>query len=207
MPSTLTFPAMCKLSLVLSLVLRLAVRLACGVSMGLTLYGCDSLLGSSIKDKPLLSIEDFRRAQGHKLLYNIYLPSSWTGWVHQENSLFHYFPETQSYRMESIYVGQNEVDTLGSRFKISSLEWRYQFGFGHHGISLNESTFGLSKEGVVVSLIYSSEGLSDMRVEYSQEDYADMKGKILSFELKVLDTTANPKALLLVQVKEPSHLK
>ncbi len=185
---------------------RFASFIALSFSILFSLSGCDALLGSSIKNQSLITLEEFRQSRGYELQYNVYLTSSWLGWEHKQESMFHYNPDTQSYIHERIRVGQNEVDTLGSRFKVSSLEWRYQFGFGHHGISLNESTFGLGKEGVVVRLMYSSEGVSDMRVEYAARDYPEIKDKILSFEFKVLDNSAAPEALLYVSIKEPSEV-
>lgn len=186
---------------------RFASFIALSTFILVSLSGCDAMLGSSIKNKSLITLEEFRQMRGYELQYNVYLTSSWLGWEHKEESMFHYNPETQSYIHERIRVGQNEVDTLGSRFKVSSLEWRYQFGFGHHGISLNESTFGLGKEGIVVRLMYSSEGVSDMRVEYAARDYPEIRNKILSFEFKVLDDSAAPDAALYLSVKEPSEVR
>jgi len=170
------------------------------------LTSCDRILGSAIDDEPLIEEEGFRRAKGHKLHYDVYLPSTWAGWVHQDHCLFRYNPETESYLLENIIIGQKEVDYLGSRFKISSQDWRYQFGFGHHGVSLNESTIGIDMDGVVARLRFSTGGRSDMRVEYDEKAYDSMIGKILSFELKILDESSKPESLLMIRVKDPSEI-
>jgi len=174
---------------------------------GLAISACDGILGSSIEDLNMVSEEDFRRVQGYKLHYDVYLPSTWAGWVHQEHCLFHYQPDTQSYLLENIRIGQPEVDDLGSRFKLSSADWRYQFGFGHHGVSLNESTFGLSPDTpAVLRLTYSTTGVSDMRIEWDQARYDELVGQVVSFEFKVLDDSSRPESMLLIKIKDPSEV-
>jgi len=162
------------------------------------MMGCERILESSVENTNSPTLAQFRKLRGYKLHYDIYLPSTWTGWVHKEHCLFRFDPETESYIIDNIVIGQEEVDDLGSRFKISSKDWRYQFGFGHHGVSLNESTLGVTLDGVVVRIGFSNSGRSDMRIEFAENEFESMLGRHLVFELKVLDESPSPEALLYV---------
>ncbi len=162
---------------------------------------CDQILGSRLDNKPIITREDFAQAQGYKLPYNIYLPSTYTGWFQNNDNIFHFEPSSMTYVYDRVVLGQKEVDDLGTRFKISNVEWHYQFGFGPHELMVDESAFGLTSEGIVLRLYFSTISTKDMRIEMSEEDLPGLIGKNLRFELKVLDDSNRPDALLLVTVE------
>ncbi len=160
--------------------------------------GCDRILGLKVEHRPILTNEDFESAKGLSAPFELFLPNSTSGWELSRFTKMHFESSRNVYMIKDIHQDLPLVDGLGPRFKICSNDWKYQFGFGHN-LSDKESSFGVSKEGVVFEIMVA-EGAADMRYEISQSDAKTLEKNMMSVEFKLISMDPIPRGYMRVKI-------
>lgn len=131
----------------------------------LFLPACDKVLNLKLEPVKAVTNTDFERAQGLELPYKLYAPSSMVAWELTELTDMSFDRQRNVYIRDYIPLDKPIIDSGGARFKLSSDNWRYQFGFGDH-LASAESTFGVVSEGVVMQVEQFDQPPNDMWLEF-----------------------------------------
>lgn len=159
--------------------------------------GCDKVVNLKIDKAPSIDYQSFLAAEGLKLPYEFYMPSSMVGWELSDSTRLTYNEKTKTYIIDNVPMDKPMMDNEGPRFKLCSYAWQYQFGFGG-SLTDDESTFGIPKEGVVLEVDLIPKASADLRVEYSQRELNDLKDKVVRLEFKLIRWNPSPRALIYV---------
>ncbi|MER2492898.1 hypothetical protein [Catenovulum sediminis] len=161
----------------------------------LLLAGCERFYTLEKHRPEVFTEADFYQVEGYKLRYDLYMPNSYTGWHHSDRNKFELDEKTNTYWMKNVDISKPQVDDVGGRFKIASIDWQNQFGFGEYDVTQDESSFGLPEKGVVLHLHFSHNS-RDMFIELPKEKH----GKWLTVGLKVTSDSLRPNAIMMVKL-------
>jgi hypothetical protein len=167
---------------------------------------CDKVLNLKLTAIPQVTNEAFDQTPGMELPYDLYMPSSMLGWELTRLTKFQYDATHKIYVLDNILIDKPLVDDYGPRFKLCSINWRDQFGFGKY-ISDAESTFGIPPEGIVVQVEQFQAATTDLRIEYpaptksSDTSNASMPSRIMRVEFKLISKEPIPQALIRVTLR------
>lgn len=144
-----------------------------------------------------ITLEKFQGEVGYPLAYKIYMPNSYTGWTPNAENEMLYDKACECYQIKNLNISKQQVDSWGSRLKITSKNWQHEFGFSNAHNSIEQSKFGISQAGTylqIQQIIYAA----DMYFELPQQHHANY----LHARVKVLSKQDQPKALLHVYYSE-----
>ena len=162
----------------------------------LFLTGCDKVYTLSKPINKPLSFSDFQQLPGHKLPYDLYMPSQLNNWTHDVNFKFEYDDKQQIYWLKNIELKDFPYQRSSIEFKISNFGWHQQFGFGQMRINSDDSIYSTPPEkGIVLKLIHSHNS-SNLTLELPQNSPA----VYVSFAVKITDDRLKPGAPLYTEL-------
>lgn len=185
------------------------------LTFGSHLISCEKTLNFSLTAEPVIGMNTFNSTQGLKLPYEIYMPSSMTGWNLDTSTRFIFDEKRMIYFLDNIPLNNLPVDEQGYRFKVCSASWRYQFGFGSY-ITDDESTIGIPTEGIVVRaerfpqvatdirIERYPQASTDIRIEIPPANKSGIKKPMLRVEFKLVQWEPKPEALLYLSIHDDS---
>lgn len=144
-----------------------------------------------------LTKADFLQAKGYKLGYELFMTNSYTGWVPNTGNKFIYDEIKQMYISQRLNISSPPMDSFGTRFKISSINWENEFGLVDSDSTNDQSKFGLSLKGKVLQLDYYANS-KDIHFELSES----AKPIYLNVSIKVITNSYRPKALMYIEYTE-----
>lgn len=148
------------------------------------LLSCKEQIKIDIEKKVPITDKYFNHQQGIRLPYQLYLPNSFTGWQRQKENEFIYSAACLCYEINNIDISGQQVDSWGTRFKISSSNWQHEFGFTSADNNAEQSKIGISPKGTIVQVSQISYA-SDIYFELPQDkqtNYLHVQFKILPNE-------------------------
>lgn len=169
------------------------------LALSLAAIGCDYTSTISTSEKLVTTDAFFDSAPGFELPYIIFASNSIQDWVLTTETRLHYNKEKALYIAEGISATAPIVDDSGLRFKICGENWSNQFGFSDH-VPSEETIFGVTTAGTILSVQKVPFAASDMHIEFSQEELGASEHKKIRIEFKVIENTENPKALIRVSL-------
>lgn len=110
-----------------------------------------------------------------------------------------YDESTHTYTLDGIPLLAPVNDGFGPRFKICGENWSNQFGFSDH-VPAEETTFGVTTSGTILSIQKMPFATSDMHMEFSEQAIEEARHKLVKIELKVIEASKYPKAYIRVTV-------
>lgn len=165
----------------------------------LACVGCDYSNTIETSEKLVITDAFFDSAPGFELPYTVFASNSIQDWVLTTETRLHYNKEKNVYIAEDISATKSSVDDSGPRFKICGENWSNQFGFSDH-VPSEETTFGVTTAGTILSIQKVPFAASDMHMEFSQKEINASEHKKIRIEFKVIDNTDSPKALIRVSL-------
>ena len=175
-----------------------AIRL-CLLALSLAVIGCDYSSTINTSEKLVITDAFFDSVQGFELPYMVFASNSIQDWVLTTETRLHYNKEKNVYIAEGISAIAPIVDDSGARFKICGENWSNQFGFSDH-VPSEETIFGVTTAGTILSVQKVPFAASDMHMEFSQQELNASEHKKIRIEFKVIDNTDSPKALIRVSL-------
>lgn len=161
--------------------------------------GCDYISSINTTENLIITNAAFDSKEGFELPYTIFAPNSIQDWTLSAETKLHYNKEKSIYVSNEISAVAPQVDESGLRFKICGENWSNQFGFSDH-VPSEETIFGVTSSGTILSIQKVPFAASDMHMELSEEDLSASANKKIRIELKITDNSENPKALLRVSL-------
>lgn len=160
------------------------------------------MFGAKITSHPLYDDSHFVSAKGIEFQHALYTPNSFQGWINNSQTQMRFDPSTGAYISKPIHLSKVEVDNGGRRFKITTEDWKHQFGFGEYTIAQHESVFGVHEEAVVVKTEMAVTSTADLRYELPEAVEANIENYQLTIELKIFELTPRAKALMRVSLSQ-----
>jgi hypothetical protein len=159
------------------------------------LPACDKVLNLKLTPVKTVTNADFEQARGLELPYKLYAPSSMVAWELTELTDMFFDRQHNIYVRDNIPLDKPVIDSGGARFKLSSDNWRYQFGFGNH-LSSAESTFGVTPEGVVMHVEQFDQPPNDMWLEFPPNHQM----RFMRIEFKLIALQPNLRGLVRISL-------
>lgn len=169
------------------------------LALSLAAIGCDYTSTINTSEKLVITNAFFNSAPGFELPYIVFASNSIQDWVLTTETRLHYNKEKGLYIAEGISATAPIVDDSGPRFKICGENWSNQFGFSDH-VPSEETIFGVTTSGTILSVQKVPFAASDMHMEFSQKEINASEHKKIRIEFKVIDNTDSPKALIRVSL-------
>jgi hypothetical protein len=159
------------------------------------LCACDKVLNLKLAPVKAISNSDFEQVQGLELPYKLYSPSSLVAWELTELTGMSFDRQRNLYITDNIPLDKPLIDGGGARFKLSSDNWRYQFGFGNR-LAPAESTFGVNPGGVVMQVEQFDQPPNDMWLEFPPNHQM----RFMRIEFKLIALQPNPRGLVRISL-------
>ena len=175
----------------------LMLALAGSMLIALLLISTKSVFLINKGVSPPLTKADFLQAKGYKLGYELFMTNSYTGWVPNKGNKFIYDENKQMYISQRLNISSPPIDSFGTRFKISSINWENEFGLVDSDSTIDQSKFGLSLKGTVLPLDYFANS-KDIHFELSE--FA--KPIYLKVSIKIIANSYRPEALMYIEYTE-----
>lgn len=175
------------------------MRILLTILSGLILSACEQSLNLKFTQEPPISLETFEQAEGFQLPYQLYMPSSMSGWNIDDTTRFKFDNQRKVYLLDNILLDVPLVKDQGYRFKLCSEAWRYQFGFGTN-ITDDESTIGIPEKGVIVRVERFAHSSTDMLMEPPATDENSTTRRMLRIEFKLTHPEPKPEGLLRMSI-------
>jgi len=165
------------------------------ISCVLFLPACDKVLNLKLEPVKRVTNADFESSRGLELPYKLYAPSSMVAWELTELTDMSFDRQRNVYVRDYIPMDRPIIDSGGARFKLSSDNWRYQFGFGDH-LTPAQSTFGVIPEGVVMQVEQFDQPPNDMWLEFPPNHQM----RYMKVEFKLITQQPNLRGLVRISL-------
>jgi hypothetical protein len=163
-----------------------------------SLSGCNEVYTLPKPIDPPLTFKEFQQQVGYQLDYDLYLPSYINNWRQIDEFKFKFNQKEQTYWLKNIDLTQALESYKVFTFKITNINWHYQFGFGRLRINNDDSPYSVTPNNDIALQLVHAFHTSNLSLELP----ANTKAKYVSFAIKITSNDLHPTGVLYTRITE-----